>query len=203
MHAQQSTVVSSGGALDHSSLQRLTARLRLAVRLSVKRAVFAFFRFGFVRYEIYGLTFYLPFRNREDFERAKANVKDAVWMIDRFDPIRMRRIRRDLGQGIYVLPVTRTLYHRDIGVCVLSYSRLITGNFASTALLIVHEAAHARMRILPNSVPQRRVRMERICIGAEIAFVTRLPENGPTLELLRRTQMKITEAYFEPSRERC
>lgn len=183
------------GALIRLWFPRLAERIRFVFRASVKRAAFAFFRLGCVRYDISGLTFYLPFRNNEEFERAKANVKDAVWAIDRFDPSRMRRIRRDLSNGIYAFPIKgAALYHRDIGVCVLSQSRLLAGGYVSTALSIVHEAAHARMRYLPNSVPRRRARMERMCIGAEIAFVSRLPDNGPTLAALIREQDQIASA---------
>jgi len=39
--------------------------------------------------------------------------------------------------------------------------------------------------------------MERICIGAEIAFVSRLPDNRRALENLRRMQAETVARSFE------
>lgn len=125
-------------------------------------------------------------------------------MIERFDPVRLHRIRRDLSNGIVAVPGPNdALYHRDIGVCVLSTTRLQGDNYVPTALSIVHEATHARMRHLSNSTAERAAQMERICIGAQIAFVSRLPGSGPTLEALLRAQSQMTASYFgaEPAHQ--
>lgn len=160
---------------------------------AIKRAVFAIYRLGCVRCDISGLIVYLPHSSRQEFDRSEANVRGAVWILDRFDPLRMRRIRRDLSSGIVVVPGTSSAHYiRDIGVCVLNAKRVLEGTQLSTALSIVHEAAHARMRHLPNNTPERRARMERICIGAEIGFVSRLPDHDSAIEQLQRMQAKMT-----------
>ena len=174
-----------------------TSRLVSAIRAVFKRAMMAVYRVGCERYEISGLTFYLPRRDRHEIERAKVNAQDAVRMLERFDPVRFQRIRRDLRNGIVVVPGPNdAIYHRDIGICVLGWNLLLRENHVPTALSIVHEAAHARMRCVPTPTPERAAHMERISIGAEIAFVSRLPGNGPTREVLRRLQGRMTPSYF-------
>lgn len=178
-------------------VRRCRSRTLAAIPALSKRVVLAVYRAGCERYDISGIRFYLPLRDRKELKRVKANAEQAVRMLERFDPVRLERIRRDLQNGIVVAPGPNdALYHRDIGVCVLSWSLLLRENYVSAVLSIVHEAAHARMRYLPTPTPERAAHMERICIGAEIAFVSRLPGNGPILEALRRMQERMTPTYF-------
>lgn len=58
---------------------------------------------------------------------------------------------------------------------MLSWNLLLRGRCVSTVLSIVQDAAHARMRYLPTPTGERVAYMERICMGAELAFVSRLP----------------------------
>lgn len=179
-------------------MMRSVRRLRFAAYACAKRAVFAFYRLGCERCNISGLIFYLPVHDRDALAQFKANAQNAVEILQEFDPIRLKRIRRDLSNGIVAAPGGNTaLYHRDIGVCVLNTSRLLDSNYVRAVLSIVHEATHARMRHLSNATPERAARMERICIGAEIAFVSRLPANGPALEALRQMQAEITPSSFD------
>lgn len=66
-------------------------------------------------------------------------------------------------------------------------------------MLIVHEATHARMRRLSHATPERRWRMERICIGAEIAFAMRVPGVEKTVDMLRAKQSRLVVSDFEAS----
>jgi hypothetical protein len=88
------------------------------------------------------------------------------------------------------------LYHRDVGVCIVNSDCLLEAHPAYIALLIVHEATHARMRCLPNTTPERRARMERICIGAEITFAARVPGGARSVDALRRARSQIGPSDF-------
>jgi len=181
-----------------AQFSQIAERIRYGIRTLLKRTVFAIYRMGCARLDISGLVFFLPAGNRHEFERSETCVKEAVWIINHFDPVRLQRIRRDLSNGIVVVPgIGSAHYLRDIGICILNLKRLREGNHLSTALSIVHEAAHARMRCVPNSTSEQRARMERICIGAEIAFVSRLPDNRRALENLRRMQAETVARPFE------
>ena len=181
-----------------SQLQRFAERIQSRARRLVKRTVFGIYRMGCKRCDVSELVFFLPVRSRHEFEIFETCLKEAVWIINRFDPVRLQRIQRDLSNGIVVVPSTSGAHYLpDIGVCILNSRRLLEGSHLSTALAIVHEAAHARLRCVPNPTPEQRARIERICIGAQIAFVSRLPENQRALENLRRMQAETVARSFE------
>jgi len=55
------------------------------------------------------------------------------------------------------------------------------------------------MRRLSHATPERRWRMERICIGAEIAFAMRVPGVEKTVDMLRAKQSRLVVSDFEAS----
>src|SRR6185437_5131935 len=92
----------------------LVKLLRSAIGTRYKRVVFSFYRLGCRRCDISGLTFYLPFRDREAFDKSLEDIRKAVRMLERFDPVRLQRIRRDLNNGIMAVPAAGqggALYH--------------------------------------------------------------------------------------------
>ena len=81
-------------------------RIQSRNRTLVKRTAFSIYRMGCARCDVSGLVFFLPVRDRQEFEGFEACVKEAVWIINRFDPVRLQRIQRDLSNGIVVVPST-------------------------------------------------------------------------------------------------
>jgi len=174
-------------------------RLKYTVRLCAKRSVLAFWRAGCVRLDLRGLTVFVHDASDESVRQATANLGTAVALIDKYDPVRFRRICRDLKNGIIVFPTrsaARAEYHRDVDVCFLRADHVLTGHPGFIALSIVHEATHARMRRLSHATPAQRARMERICIGAEIAFASRVPGVSSTIDVLRTRQSELTVRDF-------
>lgn len=173
-------------------------RLDSALRLGAKRSLVAFWRAGCLRLNLSGLTLYVHQGNAESVKQASANLKTAVALLDRYDPVRFRRICHDLKNGIIVFPTrspARAEYHRDIDVCFLRSDYVASGHPGFIALSIVHEATHARMRHLSHATPERRARMEQICIGAQIAFASRVPGVSATIDQLRvrRSSVRVSD----------
>src|SRR6185312_12758343 len=177
-------------------------RLKYTVRLCAKRSVLAFWRAGCVRLDLRGLTVFVHDASDESVRQATANLRTAVALLDKYDPCRFRRICRDLKNGIIVFPTgsaARAEYHRDIDMCFLRADYVLSRHPGFIAMLIVHEATHARMRRLSHATPERRWRMERICIGAEIAFAMRVPGVEKTVDMLRAKQSRLVVSDFEAS----
>lgn len=173
-------------------------RLESAVRLGAKRSLIAFWRAGCVRLDLGGLRLCVHKASAESVRQASANLRTAVALLDRYDPIRLRRICRDLKTGIIVFPTgstARAEYHRDVDVCFLRHDYVVSGHPGFIALSIVHEATHARMRRLSHDTPKRRARMEQICIAAQIAFASRVPGISATIDELsaRRSNVRVSD----------
>ncbi|MEO5799015.1 MAG: hypothetical protein ABIZ70_14895 [Gemmatimonadales bacterium] len=111
-------------------------------------------------------------------EDVVARLDDAIAMLERYQPVRVAHMRRDIAgitveryacRGAY-LPGQRTilteltfLARRDIGVEVVASS-------------LIHEATHARIhRGAPNHTISEPAREERICRRVELAFGESLP----------------------------
>jgi hypothetical protein len=174
-------------------------RAKYALRLWAKKSLLAFWRVGCVRLDIQGLTIYLHDASDESVKKSTVNVKTAVALLDKYDPVRFRRICRDLGNGIIVFPTpgtARAEYHRDVDVCFLKGDFVLSGHPGFIALSIVHEATHARMRRLSHADPARRARMERICINAQIAFASHVPGVSATIDELRARQSRVNASDY-------
>jgi hypothetical protein len=174
-------------------------RLDSALRLGAKRSLVAFWRAGCLRLDVGGLRFYIHHGSDESIKQASANLKTAVGLLDRYDRVRFRRICHDLKNGIIVFPTrgtARAEYHRDIDVCFLRSDYAASGHPGFIALSIVHEATHARMRRLSQATAERRARMEQICIGAQIAFASRVPGVSATIDELRARQSSVRVSDF-------
>lgn len=106
-----------------------------------------------------------------------AKLDEALLLIQTHDSIRFDRITRDLS-SVLVLRGGGPEYVPPIGACLLGEVLLLRSNAVSIAMMIVHEATHARL--WNHGIrydPAIRRRVERICMRAEIAFARRLP-NG-------------------------
>ena len=105
-------------------------------------------------------------------------VKAACGLIGEVDPRRLRRMKQDLGRvvvcslrpglAMYV-PATRT--------CYLRVTAVVGRPTVAVAILLVHEATHARLHHAGvRQWGSRRVRrVEQRCMREELAFADRLP----------------------------
>jgi hypothetical protein len=106
-------------------------------------------------------------------------VVSAINLIAETDPRRFARLQQDIRR-IVIVPIAgaRGAYVLRSRACYLDAATV--SQFSSTTLttLIVHEATHARIEHAGvRQWPDRKLRYERICVRAEIAFAERLPRD--------------------------
>ncbi len=113
--------------------------------------------------------------NEEDAKERFSKVGEALQLIERLDPARMRMIQRELAQivlfesGPEYWPASRT--------CVLYDIRDLSA--VDIALHVIHETAHARLwRRGFRYSPEVRDRIERACVASEVRFLNRMPNGG-------------------------
>lgn len=125
------------------------------------------------------------------FERARS----ALELIARSDPHRIARVRRDLKRIVFL--ESGPEYWPFVDACVLHDIRALS--VGRVALLIVHEAAHARLwNAGIRYSTAERARVEHACVSAEMAFLAHVPESD---ELQRRTREKINETWWDTDRQ--
>lgn len=128
--------------------------------------------------------------SRDEREQLFNKVCAALGCLAQYDPMRLRRIKRDL-RGIWIASALGNYaeYHHDMGLCVLDQIHVLrkersAGHIAAT---IVHEATHARLMAAGfGYAPEQRQRIESVCFRAEIAFASRLPDGEVIIEDVKR-----------------
>ncbi|RAZ86665.1 hypothetical protein DPM33_28045 [Mesorhizobium hawassense] len=112
-------------------------------------------------------------------DKGTDKIVEALGLIRDFDPVRYRRLLRDVGQILVtVLPASVAQWAEASKACELDERYLIDDARTAehVASTIVHEATHARlMRCGIGYEEEIRDRVERVCLRREIAFAARLP----------------------------
>ena len=107
-----------------------------------------------------------------------ARMDEALELIERHQPWRLRHLRRDLREFRIVRYPCRGAYYPGERICITELTFLARTDItaAPVASSIVHEGMHARvdrMGVRPES--RDRAREERICRRAELDFGLALP----------------------------
>jgi hypothetical protein len=125
-------------------------------------------------------------RDYDDAGTLSRRVADALCLIAAVDERRLDRMRR-LAKRIIIVPTLGTdgEYWHSPHALVLGELHARNGPLEHIALTLVHEATHARLRNAGIGYDAGiRHRVERACIGEELAFARRLPEPEPWIELV-------------------
>ena len=116
-----------------------------------------------------------------------ARMDEALELIERHQPWRLRHLRRDLREFRIVRYPCRGAYYPGERICITELTFLARTDItaAPVASSIVHEGMHARvdrMGVRPES--RDRAREERICRRAELDFGLALPRElgAPVVE---------------------
>lgn len=107
-----------------------------------------------------------------------ARLDEALGLIDRYQPWRLRHLRRDLAQFRVVRFPCRGAYIPEERSCVTELTFLARTDItaAPVASSIVHEGIHARVhRMGVRAEGRDRAREERLCRRAELEFGRALP----------------------------
>jgi hypothetical protein len=124
-------------------------------------------------------------RDIDEIGMRAQRVADALSLIAAVDERRLERMRR-LANRIIIVPTLGTdgeYWHRH-RVLVLCEAHAENAPLEHIAMTLVHEATHARLRKAGIGYDARiRHRVERACIGEELAFARRLPNPETWVEL--------------------
>jgi hypothetical protein len=135
--------------------------------------------------------------NASDFpsEEMFAKVTSACDLIRTVAPRSWSRLRHDVRR-IFVLDGGGQEYWHEGRAIVLNGPILRRSSTDAVALVLVHEATHARIAARGIGYPVAlRERIEHICVDAEIAFAERLPDAAQLVEALR---VKRTHVWWTP-----
>ncbi len=122
---------------------------------------------------------------RPDIETAfvVARLDAALELIERYQPIRMRHLRRDVAQFVVLAYPCRGAYfpaERTVMTELSFLARAAEFTPAEVAASILHEGVHARVHQMREHLeltgsPHDPAREERLCRRAELTFGQSLP----------------------------
>ena len=116
-----------------------------------------------------------------------ARLDEALELVERYQPWRVRHLRRDLRQIRVMRYPCRGAYLPEQRACMVELTFLARRDIgpATVASTIVHEGMHARVHGMGVSdVARDRAHEERICRRAELEFGQSLPPDigAPVVE---------------------
>jgi hypothetical protein len=110
---------------------------------------------------------------KENDLRLSEKVESAVSLICEHDSVMCSRVRRLRWLVVANLPEPGGEYWSELNVCALDADYVQKAPVPRIALVIVHEATHARVAKLAPQMDAKRA--ECICMRAELAFAKKLP----------------------------
>ena len=144
---------------------------------------------------ILGVNVYTLVEDRGMERLLMAKLKRALALLHQIDRRRLTRLRRDVRRIVVEPSRPAHGYDLKLGVIRLDGPSLVRSAAEENAMLLVHEATHARIhRCGVAHTAETIERIEQICTKQEIAFARHLPES----ELLIEKQLRA----FETARAR-
>jgi hypothetical protein len=106
-----------------------------------------------------------------------ARLDEALQLIERHQPWRLRHLRRDLKQFRVMRFPCRGAYFAEHRACMVELTFLARRDIgpATVASTILHEGMHARVHRMGVNESRDRAHEERICRRAELEFGQALP----------------------------
>jgi hypothetical protein len=127
-----------------------------------------------------------------------ARLGEALDLIERYQPWRLRHLRRDIRAFYVVRYPCRGAYLPEERVCITELTFLARTDItaAPVAASILHEGMHARVHSMGVRADSRdRAREERICRRVELEFGRALPVElgAPVVERAKQSLMLADE----------
>jgi len=124
---------------------------------------------------------------RPDIETSRVfeRLDGALGAIERYQPHRLRRFRRDVSGIIVKRFACRAAFFGDSRQCLIELTFAGEGKFsdAQVAASIVHEGVHARLLAMGVSgYPGCEAREERLCRKAELELGLAVPDGEAVIE---------------------
>ena len=118
-----------------------------------------------------------------DTEQVLRRADAVIGLVERYQPWRVRHLRRDLARILVQRFACRGAYFPNERTCLLELTFMVNPAFtdAQVAATLVHEGMHARLdrfceRFGVPPFPHRRARHERICRRAELEWGLAVPD---------------------------
>ncbi|MFN2563718.1 MAG: hypothetical protein ABR499_01735 [Gemmatimonadaceae bacterium] len=123
-----------------------------------------------------------------DTELVLRRADAVLALVERYQPWRVRHLRRDLAMILVKRFACRGAYFPDLRACLLELTFMVNPSFsdAQVAATLVHEGMHARLdRFCEHfgvpPFPHQRARHERICRRAELEWGLAVPDGEPVV----------------------
>jgi hypothetical protein len=124
-----------------------------------------------------------------DTEQVFRRADAVLALVERYQPWRVRHLRRDLAMIVVKRFACRGAYFPDLRACLLELTFMVNPGFsdAQVAATLVHEGMHARLDRFCDHFgvppfPHQRARHERICRRAELEFGLAVPDGEPIVQ---------------------
>ncbi len=118
-----------------------------------------------------------------DTEEVLRRADGVIGLVERYQPWRVRHLRRDLARILVQRFACRGAYFPEERTCLIELTFIVNPSFteAQVAATLVHEGMHARLdRYCAHfgvpPFPHRRARHERICRRAELEWGLAVPD---------------------------
>lgn len=116
--------------------------------------------------------------NDGEYDAVLAKVGAALRLIGELDPRRLERLRQDV-RSILVIHAGQSAFGYASRLMQLDLPLVTRGSAGMVAIVIVHEAAHARLAAAGIITTRHtEARIERRCVLEQIAFMRLLEEAG-------------------------
>src|SRR5688572_19218511 len=127
------------------------------------------------------------YNTRPDIETSRVfeRLDGALGVIERYQPHRLRRFRRDVRGIVVKRFACRAAFFGDTRECLIELTFAGEGKFsnAQVAASIVHEGVHARLLAMGLAGrPGCEAREERLCRKAELELGMAVPDGQPVIE---------------------
>lgn len=127
------------------------------------------------------------YNTRPDIETSRVfeRLDGALGVIERYQPHRLRRFRRDVAGIVVRRFPCRAAFFGDTRQCLIELTFAGGGQFsdAQVAASIVHEGVHARLLTMGLAGhPGCQAREERLCRKAELELGLAVPDGQPVVE---------------------
>lgn len=130
---------------------------------------------------------------RGDVARRSNQIADALQLISDAAPHRYRRLTRELA-WVVAVPGADFRFLPAIQGCLIRAEWLDEVGVVDVALVLVHEATHARLwRRGFSYEPEERERIELLCLRAEAELLHRLGRDGDAERVIQRIDQRWWE----------
>jgi len=155
-------------------------------------------------YELHGFRVVVQ-NTRSDIATADVleRLADALELIERHQPWRLKHLRHDLNEFLIVRYPCRGAFFPDTRTCMTELTFLARRDItaAPVAASILHEGMHARVNAMHLHPASRNIaREERICRRAELDFGYALPaELGPPVIERAAASLELADEEVAPT----